>query len=199
MRYFDNLPKKIRRKSIPTNQMFPFSRSPRGLEWNMRLVNLVGGSLPINHSNRETSNEAMKAVSQATADIAPADPAEGMLIAQLMAANEASLALYRRTWQNVPEYFDAGAKFLQLADKAARTVVLLTERLDHHRGRGQHQITVTLPAAQASHCDLLISHANDTATALGDTVNLVSRLQTLAEPGEILACNLMDTLRGRGD
>ena len=30
----------------------------------------------------------------------------------------------------------------QLADKAARTVVLLTERLDHHRGRGQQQITV---------------------------------------------------------
>ncbi len=29
-----------------------------------------------------------------------------------------------------------------LADKAARTVVLLTERLDHHRGRGQQQITV---------------------------------------------------------
>jgi len=64
------------------------------------------------------------------------------VIAQLMAANEASLAPYRRAWQNVPEYFDAGAKFLQLADKAARTVVLLTERLDHHRGRGQQQITV---------------------------------------------------------
>ena len=35
-----------------------------------------------------------------------------------------------------------GSKYLQLADKAARTVVLLTERLDHHRGRGQQQITV---------------------------------------------------------
>ena len=114
----------------------------RADEWNLRLMNLVGGSLPINHSNRETSNEAMKAVCQATADIAPADPVEGILIAQLMAANEASLALYRKGWQNVPEYFDAGTKFLQLADKAARTVVLLTERLDHHRGRGQQQITV---------------------------------------------------------
>jgi hypothetical protein len=27
-------------------------------------------------------------------------------------------------------------------DKATRTVALLTERLDHHRGRGQQQITV---------------------------------------------------------
>jgi hypothetical protein len=29
-----------------------------------------------------------------------------------------------------------------LADKAARTVMMLTERLDHQRGRGQQQITV---------------------------------------------------------
>ena len=87
----------------------------RADEWNMRLVNLVGGSLPIDHSSREASNEAVTAVCQATADIAPADPVEGILIAQLMAANEASLALYRKGWQNVPEYFDAGTKFLQLA------------------------------------------------------------------------------------
>jgi 5-deoxy-D-glucuronate isomerase len=35
-----------------------------------------------------------------------------------------------------------GLRDRQLADKAARTVVLLTEGLDHHRGRGQQQITV---------------------------------------------------------
>ena len=33
-------------------------------------------------------------------------------------------------------------KYLQLADKAARTVAMLTERLDHHRNRGQQQIVV---------------------------------------------------------
>src|SRR5712672_1569184 len=114
----------------------------RSDKWNLRLVNLVGNSLPIDHSNRETSNEATKAVCQATVDIAPADPIEGILIAQLMAANEASLAMYRKGWQQPPEYFQARTKYLQLADKAARTVVLLTERLDHHRGRGQQQITV---------------------------------------------------------
>ena len=73
--------------------------------------------------------------------MAPADPIEGILIAQLMAANEASLSLYRKGWQNVPKYFEAGTKFLLLADKAARTVMMLTERLDHHRGRGQQRIT----------------------------------------------------------
>lgn len=114
----------------------------RSDEWNMRLLNLVGSSLPIDQSNRETSNEAIKAVCQATVDIAPADPIEGILIAQLMAANEASLAMYRKGWAQPPEYFQARTKYLQLADKAARTVMMLTERLDHHRGRGQQQITV---------------------------------------------------------
>jgi hypothetical protein len=38
--------------------------------------------------------------------------------------------------------FDARCRYLQLADKARRTVVLLTERLDRHRNSGQQQITV---------------------------------------------------------
>src|SRR5438477_10913061 len=114
----------------------------RSDEWNMRLLNLVGSSLPINHSDAKASNEAIKAVCQAMVDIAPANPIEGILIAQLMAANEASLCMYQRGWDQTPEYFEARTKYLQLADKAARTVMMLTERLDHHRGRGQQQITV---------------------------------------------------------
>jgi hypothetical protein len=65
-----------------------------------------------------------------------------ILVGQVVAANEASLAMYRKGWSQPPEFFAARTKYLQLADKAARTVVLLTERLDHHRGRGQQQITV---------------------------------------------------------
>src|SRR5256885_11535795 len=107
----------------------------------MRLLKPVGSSLPINHSDAKASNEAIKAVCQATVDIAPADPIEGILIAQLMAASEASLAMYRKGWQQPPEYFEARTKYL-LADNAARNVVMLIERLDHHRGRGQQQITV---------------------------------------------------------
>jgi hypothetical protein len=110
-------------------------------DWNQRLANLVGAAMP-GQSNRDAAIEANKAVWGAMVDIAPADPIEGILIAQLMAANEASLCMYRRGWEQPPEYFEARTKYLQLADKAARTVVLLTERLDHHRGRGQQQITV---------------------------------------------------------
>ena len=43
-------------------------------------------------------------------------------------------------------------KYLAQADKAARTSMMLTERLDNHRGRGQQQITVkhvTVNADQA--------------------------------------------------
>jgi hypothetical protein len=111
-------------------------------DWNLRLLNGVGGALPINHSDAKARNEAITAVCQAMVDIAPADPVEGILIAQLMAANEAALAMYRKGWAQPPEYFQARTKYLQLADKAARTVMILTERLDHHRGRGQQQITV---------------------------------------------------------
>jgi hypothetical protein len=118
----------------------------------MRLINNVGGTIPINHSDVEASNKTTTAVCEAMADMAPADPIEGILIAQLMAANEASLAMYKKGWAQPPEYFQARTKYLQLADKAARTVVMLTERLDHHRGRGQQQITVkhiTVNADQA--------------------------------------------------
>jgi hypothetical protein len=109
-------------------------------EWNGRLNNLTINALPRPNSDQIT--EAALAVSYGVADISPADPIEGILIAQLMAANEAALEMYRKGWAQPPEFFEARTKYLQLADKAVRTVVMLTERLDHHRGRGQQQITV---------------------------------------------------------
>jgi hypothetical protein len=91
----------------------------------------------------------------------PADPIEGMLISQIVTANEAALQFYRRGWTNTDAgYFDAGTKYLQLADKSSRTVALLTERLDQHRGRGQQQITVkhvTVNADQAVVTDQIVS------------------------------------------
>jgi hypothetical protein len=112
-------------------------------QWNNRLNSQTLNALPIAHSKKNDSiTEACLAVSYGVMDMAPADPVEGILIAQLMAANEAALAMYQKGWQQPPEYFEARTKYLQLADKAARTVMMLTERLDHHRGRGQQQITV---------------------------------------------------------
>jgi hypothetical protein len=68
------------------------------------------------------------------------------------AAHEASLSMYRRAWAQPAEFFEARMKYLAQADKAARTAMMLTERLDNHRGRGQQKITVkhvTVNADQA--------------------------------------------------
>ena len=75
-------------------------------------------------------------------DVKPTDPIEGTLTSQIIVAHEAALALYRRAWSQPPEYFEAQCRYLQMADKAQRTLALLTERLDRHRGAGQQSITV---------------------------------------------------------
>jgi seryl-tRNA synthetase len=98
----------------------------------------------------------------------PADPIEGMLISQLVVANEAALNLYRLAWLNNAEYFEASAKYLHLADKASRTVAMLTERLDQHRNRGQQQIVVkhvTVNADQAVVTDSVVTGKQNDATS----------------------------------
>jgi hypothetical protein len=75
-------------------------------------------------------------------DLKPKDPIEGMLAAQIVVAHEAALDMYRRAWSQPPEYFEARCRYLQMADKAQRTIAILTERLDRHRGAGQQSITV---------------------------------------------------------
>ena len=70
------------------------------------------------------------------------------------------MKLYRLAWLNNAEYFEASTKYLQLADKAARTVAMLTERLDHHRNQGKQQIvvqhTTTVNATQAVVTDSVV-------------------------------------------
>jgi hypothetical protein len=111
-------------------------------------------------------------------DMKPADPVEGVLIGHLIVASEAALSMYRRAWQQPPEYLDARAKYLALADKTTRTVALLTERLDQHRGRGQQQNTVkhvTVNADRAVVADQVIGGKQEPipaaklVTAISDT------------------------------
>jgi hypothetical protein len=160
-------------------------------DWNLRLLNNVGGTLPMNHSDEEASTKAITAVCQAMVDMAPTDPIEGILIAQLMAANEASLAMYRKGWSQPPEYFHARTKYLQLADKAARTVMLLTERLDHHRGRGQQQITVKHVTTNNVTADQAI--IADSVTTGGTARGNVASPALLAAGSEIPIATLSET------
>jgi hypothetical protein len=123
-------------------------------QWNERLSSLVTRALPVDQANAEAVSKAGSAVAAGVVDMKP-------LISQIVTANEAALQFYRRGWTNTDAgYFDAGTKYLQLADKSSRTVALLTERLDQHRGRGQQQITVkhvTVNADQAVVTDQIVS------------------------------------------
>jgi hypothetical protein len=126
-------------------------------EWNKWLVSRTSMALPMNPMD---DIQAAYAVVSGMVDMKPADPVEGILISQLMAANQASLTMYQRAWAQPPENFEARTRYLALADKAARTVAMLTERLDQHRGRGQQQITVkhvTVNADQALVTDQVVT------------------------------------------
>ena len=91
------------------------------------------------------------------------------------------LKMYRLAWLNSVEYFEAHTKYLQLADKASRTVALLSERLDQHRGRGQQQITVkhvTVNADQAVVADQIVSgKAEDAALLISGTETPMESLE----------------------
>ena len=76
-------------------------------EWNKRLSDITVNALPIAHSkNKDAITEACLAVSYGVMDIAPADPVEGILVAQLMAANEAALAMYHLTRCDLRDHID---------------------------------------------------------------------------------------------
>jgi hypothetical protein len=117
--------------------------------WNRRISLGLFAALP--GINSDNATEAGRAILMGLLDINSTDPTEGMLSAQIIAAHEAGMHLRQLAWH--PEQsLEAMTKFLELAEKAARTVGMLTERLDQHRGRGQQQITVkhvTVNADQA--------------------------------------------------
>jgi hypothetical protein len=107
--------------------------------WNCGVAHRMAGALPAFHS--PDFAEAARACLQGLRGIKPNDPIEGMLASQIIAAHEAAMHLRQLAW--CPEQnFVVRTKYLELAEKAARTMAMLTERLDQHRGRGQQQITV---------------------------------------------------------
>jgi hypothetical protein len=105
--------------------------------WNERLQLKILSAIPIGN---EDFGKVGTAVFSGIIDIKPADPIEGMLVSQLIVANEAALSMFSRAWRQ--DNFDFRMKYLAQADRAQRTVIMLTERLDHHRGRGRQEISV---------------------------------------------------------
>ena len=111
--------------------------------WNFRQMELILSALPgARARDKKSAGEVGSAVVAGLMDVKPTDPIEGMLTSQIIVAHEAALHMYRRAWSQPPEYFAAQCRYLQMADKAQRTLAILTERLDRHRGAGQQSITV---------------------------------------------------------
>jgi hypothetical protein len=128
-------------------------------EWNLHQVNLVLNALP-----RKPDDATSTAIVSGMVDIKPADPIEGMLIGQIITANNAAMRMYYLAWLQPPECFEAQMRYLSQADKTTRTAMMLTERLDHHRGQGQQQIVVkhvTVNADQAVVTDTVVAGKNN--------------------------------------
>jgi|RhiMetdeSRZDD1v2_1073273.scaffolds.fasta_scaffold374081_2 hypothetical protein len=138
-------------------------------QWNERLSILVINALPVIQKDAEIVSNAASAVTAGVVDMNPSDPIEGILISQIVVANEAAMNLYRLGWINSGEYLEASTKYLTLADKAARTAMMLTERLDHHRNQGKQQIvvqhTTTVNANQAVVTDSVVTGKKNEASA----------------------------------
>ena len=106
------------------------SRSPA--PWHVML------RLPWRGSREDPDTKLLhdQAMLAAMAGIAPRDPVEGMLAAQMVAVHEASMECFRRA--ALPEQTFAGRELgLKYGDKLARTYAALVETLDRHRGKGQ--------------------------------------------------------------
>lgn len=82
-------------------------------QWNDRLSTLVTRALPVNQKNIDAVSLAGSAAAAGIVDLDPADPIEGILISEIVVANEAAMHLYRLGWLNCTEYFEAGTKYLQ--------------------------------------------------------------------------------------
>jgi len=136
--------------------------------WNAHLIGKLVAAVP-GGMNPDDRPFLLQAVVGGQLGLKPEDPVEAMLSAQMIAANAAALDLYRRAWIQ-EQSFEVRTRFLALADKAARTLAVLTEALARHRGRGQQQITVkhvTVNAEQAVVADQVVANGRPTVEGGG--------------------------------
>ena len=75
-------------------------------EWNQWLASRTSMALPMDDT------QAARAVISGMVDLKPADPIEGIIISQLMAANQASLSMYQLAWAQPQGYFEARTRYL---------------------------------------------------------------------------------------
>jgi hypothetical protein len=109
--------------------------------FNSTLANSVINALWVKNSDAAEKQRQFTAAACALVGIAPRDELEGMLAAQLIAANAAAMECYRRAM--LPDQtFEGRKETLTQANKLSRTYATLLEALNRHRGKGQQKVTV---------------------------------------------------------
>jgi hypothetical protein len=108
-------------------------------DWNQHLMGWVAGSAVYRRAaGDEARDDAYRAIAAALAGINPQDEIEGMLAANIVAINMATLDALRRA--QIPEQtFEGRQSSLSAANKLAGTMARLIEVLDKRRGKGSTQ------------------------------------------------------------
>ena len=110
-------------------------------DWNNILANQTINTLWISHSDEQTLDQQLNAVTAALISIGPRDELEGMIAAQLLAAHNAAMECYRRAMLS-EQTFEGRRENLNQANKLSRTYATLLEALNRHRGKSQQKVTV---------------------------------------------------------
>ena len=124
------------------------SGSARG-EFTLVLANQLCGALWGGADPDPRLLEVQQAAAlQALRGIAPRDPVEGMLAAQMVATHDAAMECHRRA--SHPGQTPAGRDLaLRHAGKLVRSYAALVEALGRHRGKGQQTVRVEHVTVQA--------------------------------------------------
>jgi len=120
-------------------ELRPLTGSGSGM-FNLKLLNQVWNALWRLQNGAEWAKEMGEIAARgALRGIAPRDPLEGMLAAQMVATHEAAMECFRRA--HIPEQtFEGRQAALGQANKLVRSYAALVEALDRHRGKGQPQV-----------------------------------------------------------
>ena len=129
-------------------------------EWNERLVQSCRVRFACNLADIEESNYASAAALAGMMDMKPADPVEGMLIAQMIVASEAACRCIDGLGSSRRNISLRARSIFSWLIKPQGPLPCWSERLDQHRGRGQQQIVVkhvTVNADQALVTDQVVT------------------------------------------
>jgi hypothetical protein len=112
----------------------------RSADWNNILGIQILDALP-RHHDFHTRSKQVNAAFAGLVGIDPKDELEGMVVAQLIAAHNATMECYRRAAVR-EQTFEERQENLNQANKLSRTWAMLLEALNRHRGKGQQKVTV---------------------------------------------------------